>query len=57
MKIDAETIAVTVFAIFAVFAAAGLAKMAVRADMVEECGRMQHQIDKGHPVSLPDWCE
>jgi hypothetical protein len=56
-RVNAETIATFLAAVCFLCAAALFAQAAVRADAYEECMRMQRNIDDGHPVTLPDWCE
>lgn len=28
-----------------------------RASEAEDCWRLRRQLDAGHPITVPDWCE
>lgn len=29
----------------------------LRASEAEDCWRLRRQLDAGHPITMPDWCE
>lgn len=34
-----------------------LTEACFRASEAEDCWRLRRQVEQGHPVTVPDWCE
>ena len=55
--------AITKFATNALLFALAVGGMALlmeacfRASEAEDCWRLRRQVEQGHPVTVPDWCE
>jgi hypothetical protein len=43
---------VVIFALVALFM-----EVCFRASEAEDCWRLRRQVEQGHPVTVPEWCE